>query len=112
MSTNTQLSIVDQLKNEINNIKDKIKGADISSAVFDTLGNSAKLLQGKLNDLLGKGGLYTQSDVNDAYLVLQEEKRKQLELESKKAKKKAYMYLGIGAFTIIGVILLLRQKNK
>ena len=111
-STNSQLSIVDELRNQLTEIKDKIKESSASSNVFDTLTGSAKLLQDKINFFLGNKGFLNQSDVNDAYATIQDVKRNQLDLDSKKAKKNAYMYGGLVIAGIIGIYLLLKQKNK
>jgi NAD-specific glutamate dehydrogenase len=109
-ATKTQLSVVDELKIQINEIKDKIKQGELSDDVFNTLTVGAKVLQGKLDNLLRKGGLYTQSDVNDAYASMQEIKRKNLEIESIKSKYRLYIYLGV-AFAV-GVGIYLYVKNK
>ena len=90
ITTNTQLSIVDELKNKLGDIKDKMKVGGVSGVIFEELSSSAKSLQDKLNNLLSKQGFFTQSEVNDAYSTLQDIKRKELELESNKAKKKTY----------------------
>jgi hypothetical protein len=109
-ATNTQLSIVDELRNQIGTIKDKIKESGVTSVVFETLTTNAKMLQNKLDGLLGKGGLYTQSDVNDAYVTLQETKRRELELEGNKASKNAFLYLGIAIAVSVGIYLYVKKK--
>lgn len=109
-STNTQLSVIDELKIQINEIKDKIKQGELSKDVFETLSMGAKVLQTKLDNLLSKRGLYTQSDVNDAYISLQEVKRKTFELESVKSKYRLYIYLGLAV--IVGIAIYKFAKNK
>jgi polyhydroxyalkanoate synthesis regulator phasin len=109
-TTNTQLTIVDELKNQLGGIKDKIKQSGVTSAIFETLTTNAKLIQTQIDTLLGKGGLYTQSDVNDAYATLQEVKRRELELEEKKAKNKAFLYLGVAVAISIGIYLYVKKK--
>lgn len=109
-STNTQLSIIDELKIQINEIKDKIKQGELSNDVFDTLSMGAKVLQSKLDNLLNKKGLYTQSDVNDAYVSLQEVQRKTMELENVKSKYRLYIYLGLAV--IIGFGIYKFAKNR
>ena len=109
-ATNTQLSIIDQLKGQINVIKDKIKSGELSTEVFDTLSSGAKLLQSKLDSLLQKGGLYTQSDVNDAYASMQEVQRKTLELEALKSKYRIYVYMGVALLIGVGIYLYAKKK--
>jgi benzoyl-CoA reductase/2-hydroxyglutaryl-CoA dehydratase subunit BcrC/BadD/HgdB len=111
-STNTQLSIVDELKSQLTDIKDKIKESSTSGSSFDILTSGAKILQDKIDYFLKNKGFYTQSDVNDAYATMQEVQRKQLEADTKKAKNRAILYTGLVLAGIIGLYLLLRQKNK
>lgn len=109
-ATKTQLSVIDELKIQINEIKDKIKQGELSNDVFDTLSKGAKVLQNKLDNLLTKRGFYTQSDVNDAYVSLQEVKRKTMEIENVKSKYRLYIYLG--AILFLGTGIYLYTKNK
>jgi hypothetical protein len=108
--SDTLPSIIDELSAKLSNIKDKLKENNLTSIAFDELTSNAKLIQDKLNDLFQKKGFYTQSDINDAYEVLKEAKRKELELMKKKANKKLIIYssiiLGIG----IGAYLLFKKK--
>jgi glutamine synthetase type III len=108
--SDTLPSIIDELSAKLSNIKDKLKESNLTSVAFDELTSNAKLIQDKLNDLFQKKGFYTQSDINDAYEVLKEAKRKELELMKKKANKKLIIYssiiLGIG----IGAYLLFKKK--
>lgn len=105
----TQVSVVDQLVAQITNIKDKIKSKGLSQTAFEELTSSAKVLQDKVDELLNKKGLLTQSDINDAYTLIQEQKRKELENMSKKATKKTLAYMVIGVL-IIGTLVYLRKK--
>lgn len=111
-STDTQLSIVDQLKSQLTDIKDKLRESNTGGSSFDVLTSGAKILQDKIDFFLKNKGFYSQSDVNDAYATMQEVKRKQLEAESKKAKNRAILYTGLALAGIIGIYLFLRQKNK
>lgn len=109
-TTNTQLTIVDELKSKLSEIKDKIKDGGLSKTIYDELTGSAKLIQGKLNDVLAKKGILTQSDVNDAYSVMQDIKRSELEKQSKKEKNKLLMY-GIIVIALIGGVYLYKKNN-
>ena len=109
-TTNNQLSIVDELKNKLGDIKDKIKGGGLSNAVFSELTNNAKLLQDKIDTLLNKYGALTQSDINDAYIVLQKSKRSELEALNKKEMKNINVYVIVGIALLVGVYLY--KKNK
>lgn len=109
-TTNNQLSIVDELKNKLGDIKDRIKQGGLSNTLFVELTNNAKLLQDKLDLLLNKFGAVTQSDVNDAYLVLQQAKRSELEALKNKDMQRISVYAVIGIALLVGVYLY--KKNK
>jgi acetate kinase len=111
-STNSQLSIIDSLQSELSSIKDRMKSGDVKSAVFDTLSSNANKIQGKLDELLNKKGLYTQSDVQDAFTTLQDAKRSQFEADSKKSSDKFYLYLGIAVAVSISIGVFIYFKNK
>ena len=100
-----QLSIIDQLKAKLNELKDRIKGGNLAIDVYTEVASSAKLLQDKLNELLAKKGLLTQSDVNDAYAVIQDVKRTELANSNKKSFKKLYIYGALGIIVIAGIIM-------
>jgi hypothetical protein len=106
MSETTIPSVFDEIRAKLSDIKDKLKESNLTSIAFDELTSNAKLLQDKLNDLLQKKGFVTQSDINDAYEVLKQAKKKELELMRKKANKKLIIYssiilgIGIGAYFI------------
>lgn len=97
-------TIIDDIKAKLTDIKDKLKSGNISEVVFTELTSGAKTLQSTLDDLLRKRGILTQSDVNDAYEVLQDYKRKELENEAKKSQRKFIIYtllivgIGVGAY--------------
>jgi hypothetical protein len=109
-STNTQLSIVDELRSQLTSVKDRIKEEGVSKVVFDELTSSAKLLQNKLDELLAKGGVITQSDINDAYDVIKQAKRKELDNIDKKVRKKTIVYIGLGVLAI--ALLVMYGKKK
>jgi ABC-type antimicrobial peptide transport system permease subunit len=109
-TTNNQLSIVDELKNKLGDIKDKIKEGGLSNTVFSELTSNAKLLQDKIDTLLNKVGALTQSDINDAYLVLQKAKRSELEALKNKDMKRINVYAIVGVALLIAVFLY--KKNK
>ena len=109
-TTNNQLSIVDELKNKLGDIKDKIKEGGLSNAVFTELTNNAKLLQDKIDTLVNKYGSLTQSDINDAYLVLQQAKRSELEALKNKDMKRIKFYAIVGIALLIGVYLYNKKK--
>ena len=107
----SQLEIVDKLRSELNTIKDKIKQGGLSNVAFDTLSQDAKKLQDKINDILSKNGVLTQSDINDAYAIMQSVKRGELENMSNKSKRNFYIYLGIGVLFAFGLYYY-NKKNK
>lgn len=110
-TTENQLSIVDQLKGVLTDIKDKIKSANVSSTVFEELSSSAKIIQDKLNELLQKKGILTQSDINDAYETLQKQQKKILQDQSKKEASRLSVYLLIGVLLIGGLYLYSKTKK-
>lgn len=105
-----QLSVIDQLKAKLNELKDKIKDGNLTTAIYDGITGNAKLIQNKLNELLAKKGLLSQSDVNDAYSVIQDVKRSELESESKKSSTKLFIYVGAAILIIGGIILYKKRK--
>jgi hypothetical protein len=109
-TTNNQLSIVDELKSKLGDIKDKIKQGGLSNTVFSELTTNAKLLQDKLDMLLNKFGAITQSDVNDAYLVLQQTKRSELEALKNKEMKRVGVYAIVGIALLVGFYLYKKKK--
>lgn len=110
IATNNQLTIVDELRNKIGDIKDRIKGEGVSNVVFNELTTQAKLLQGKLDGIMNKGGLFTQSDVNDAYEALRQIKKRELEIDSKKSFRNLYIYVGVALLIGAGLFIYLKKK--
>ena len=104
-----ELSVIDEIKSKLTEVKDKLKSENVSSVVFTELSTNAKSLQNKLDELLSKKGLITQSDVNDAYTTLQEFKRKEMEILSKKSKNKLIVYVAIG---VLGYVILYKLLKK
>jgi hypothetical protein len=51
--------------------------------------------------LIAKKGLYTQSDLNDAQLLLADIRRKEMELEGTKYANKSIM---VGFLAVLGII--------
>lgn len=107
-NTENQLSVVDELKSFLTDIKDKIKSDDFTKQSFTGLSNSAKIIQDKINEILAKKGLITQSDINDAYDILQEEKRKSFENKNKKFTNKLIIF----SITVVAIILAVRLYKK
>ena len=103
------LSVVNDIKSLLTEAKDKLKSGNLSNEIFTQVSNNAKILQSKLDELLNKKGLYTQSDVNDAYLTIQEYKRRELELMSKTSKKKLIIY---GAIGVLVIAIIIKALNK
>jgi len=104
-----ELSVIDELKSKLTEVKDKLKNEKVTSVVFNELSTNAKLLQKKLDELLGKKGLISQSDVNDAYTTLQEYKRREMEILSKKSQKTLLIY---GVLGVLGIVVLVRLLKK
>jgi hypothetical protein len=106
---NQQLTIIEEFESKLTDIKDKLKSEGITSVVFNELSSNAKLLQTKLDELLRKKGIMTQSDIDDAYATLSEYKRKELELMNKKATTKAIVY---GSIVVLGIVLIYKFLKK
>jgi hypothetical protein len=109
-STNSQSSILSDLQNELLDIKDRMKNTDAKSVVFDTLSSNANKIQSKVDVLLTKKGLYTQSDIDDAFKLLQDSKRTQMQNDAKKSTNRFYLYIGIAVAVSIGVFILIKKR--
>jgi hypothetical protein len=103
-------TIVDELILKLTEIKDTLKSGNVDAFVFEKLSQNGKLLQDKINDLATKKGFYTQSDLNDAYALLQQVKRGELEADSKKAIKRLIGYSVLGVAIFIGIYVILKRK--
>ena len=105
-----QISVVDELKNELGRLKDKLKNSQIKQDVFDTVTASAKIIQNKLNELIGKAGGITQSDVDDAYETLKKTKQDEFDKIQKKSRRKILLYVGLGL--VAGSLIYILAKKK
>lgn len=104
-----QLTVFDELKNLLSSIKDKIKTNNLENSVFLELTKSAKIIQEKLNDLLKKKGILTQSDIDDAYVILQKQQKEVFEKKVKKNNKKILIFSLIG-IALISYFYLYKKK--
>jgi hypothetical protein len=107
MFKDNTLSIIDEIKSKIIDIKDRIKEEGVSSTVFGELSKNAKLLQDKLNEILSKT-ILSQSDIDDAYATLQEVKRNELALLSQRSRNSMILYFVVGGLAIYGVYKLIK----
>jgi len=108
---NTQLSVLDQLKLKYDELNAKIKLQGLSKTVFDTIASDAQKIQDKLNELFAKKGVLTQSDINDAYAILQEQQRKEL-ADNVAANKKKFIIFGVViVVAIVGFIVYKKIKK-
>jgi hypothetical protein len=103
------LTIVDEIRGKLTQVKDRLKNEDLSSVAFTEISANAKILQSKLDELLQKKGIYSQSDIDDAYKTLQEFKRNELATYSRKAKRNAII---IGGLFVLGIVLINRALKK
>lgn len=104
-----QLTVFDELKNLLSSIKDKIKTNNLENSVFLELTKSAKIIQEKLNDLFKNKGILTQSDIDDAYVILQEQQKEVFEKKIKKNNKKILIFSLIG-IALISYFYLYKKK--
>jgi hypothetical protein len=109
-NNNTQLSIVDELTSKLTDIKDSMKKEGVTTTAFNQLSLSAKSIQAKIDELLAKGGVLTQSDINDGYIVLQNAKREELENLSKKANRRTLAYVIIGVVVLSTLFIITKKK--
>jgi hypothetical protein len=107
---NNDQAIIDQLKSEINIIKDNLKEEGISTDKFDLLTKSAKILQDKLEQVMNKGGILTEKEKQDVYTTIQNTKRGDMAKMSAKSKRNLYLYLGI--FVLVGVAIYVYTKKS
>ena len=105
-------SVVAEIQKKITDIKERIKEEGVSSAVFGELSNYAKTLQDKLDELLSKGGLLTQSDVNDAYKTLQDVQREELARMQRKSQGKLIRIFLVFSLVVIGAYALTKRMKK
>lgn len=105
------MKIVADLKNNLSDIKDTLKTGNISDDLFGVLSNKAKTVQDKLDILLNKKGVLTQTEIDEAYRVARETQKNELANASRKAMKKAIIYVGIVALIIGGLLYYKRKKG-
>lgn len=96
-------TIVTDIKSKLTDLKDKMKTEKLDSSVFTSISGYAKQLQDKLDALLQKKGIYTQSDLNDAQLLLSDIRRKEMELEGTRYANKSIM---VGFLAVLGIVAL------
>lgn len=106
-----KVSVIDQLYSKLTAIKDKIKEGGLSSTLFNELTQQAKLIQDKLNKLLGNKFIITQTDVDDAYATLQEVQRREMKALERKATRNAIIYGVVIIGVVIGAYVLLKPKK-
>ena len=109
-NNNTQLSIVDELTSRLGDIKDSMKKEGVTTTAFNQLSLVAKSIQAKIDELLAKGGVLTQSDINDGYIVLQNAKREELENLSKKSNRRTLAYVIIGVVVLSTLFIITKKK--
>ena len=107
-----QPSVIEDLLVKITEIMDVIKEGKVDAFVFENLSKNAKLLQDKVNELREKQGIYNQSDIDDAYALLQKVKRDELSQESKKSMKRLLSFTALGLAVIFGAYILFKMKNN
>ena len=102
--------VLNQLRGRLNEIKDKIKQEGISNTLFDELTANAKQIQTKLDEALRKGGLLTQEDANEAFLILESQRKEELKKQYKKSTIRAAVII-VGTLLVVGG-LFYYVKNK
>jgi hypothetical protein len=110
INKNPQLSIVDELTSKLTDIKDSMKREGVTTTAFNQLSISAKSIQAKIDDLLAKSGIISQSDVNDAYIVLQDAKRNELQQMSSQANKRTLKYIVVGVLVLTTLFIITKRK--
>lgn len=103
--------LIEELKKELANIKESINKQGVAPTVLDQLTKRSKTIQDALNNILSKKGVLTDAEKQEAYNLLQKEKREQIEAMNKQAKKRFYIYVGSGVLLIGLAVFLLRKKR-
>ena len=105
-------SVVTEIQRKITDIKEKIKQEGVSSTVFGELSSYANTLQKKLDELLSKRGILTQSDINDAYKSLQDVQRKELADMEAKSQRNLVRYTIVIVAVVVGAYILTKRMRK
>lgn len=104
-------SIINQLKSKLAEIKDRIKGEGVSSVVFGELTANAKEIQSKLDEILRAGGVLTEQQKNEAYLILQEQEKREIKNRYKKDSNRM-IAIAVGFILLTGAIIFYTKKKK
>jgi hypothetical protein len=103
--------IINELKNRLTEIKDKIKQGGLNNTVFDELTKNAKAIQSKLDDILRKGGLLSDKDKADAYKFLQEQEKQEMRKRYRKDLFKTVVKIALIAGVFGGIIYYIKKKK-
>jgi hypothetical protein len=103
-------SVVNDLKSELQRVQNEIKSKGAVNTAVDFLQNKQSTLQSKINDLLKKGGIITEEDYNESYLIIRSNKEGELKNLYKKSNTKLFTYIGIGVILVVGYLYFNRKK--
>lgn len=111
MESTSKMSVINELKSTFTDIKDKLKKENVTKEVFDELTTNAKDIQDKINELLQKKGVLTQSDINDASILVQKQKRSELQSLNSNTNKNIIFYSLLIGGILIGFYLYKKYKK-
>lgn len=103
--------VITDLYSKLTDIKDKIKERGITQTLFDSLTAQAKVIQDKLNELLAKQGVLSQSDISSGYETLQSVQRREMQQMSNKARNRAILFSVLIVGGVLGAYFLLKRKK-
>ncbi len=99
-------AVIDELRNEINTIKDDVRNKRYADSVIQAMQRNADKLQGYLDKFLTKAGVITPTETNAVMDVFASLKKQRMSNEVAKDQRRLIIY-GVGFIVIVmtGVII-------
>lgn len=104
-------SVVNQLRSRLAEIKDSIKQSGLTTTVFNELTTNAKQIQNKLDEILRRGGVVTEEDKNEAFEILERQRKEELQKMFKKNNIRAAVII-LGSILVLGGLFYYVKKRK
>ena len=110
--TEQQISaLVDKAKGALSNLKNKTESSTLGNTIKTKLYASTSKIQAMLNDLLSKGGVISQEQVNSLDEELRLAKLNVLKAQSESSTKKFAIYVGVGV-AVFGILWYLTKAKE
>jgi hypothetical protein len=104
-------SLVDKAKGTLSNLKNKTESSTLGTAIKTELYASTDKIQAMLNNLLSKGGVISQEQVNSLDEELRLAKLNMLKAQSESSTKKFAIYVGLGV-AVFGILWYLTKAKE